>query len=407
MKITNISICPSTEGTIKLTPELMASCFARFSRSDEGIEAINAKVDLDDPSGSIESIFKFIDYGHASIADMVPVAMTLEKVSIFMAFYIWNNCQVVAGQESSTRYLKIDELIDLDLGAEHQDYMNQCMEEYNRACEYFDEQLPQSDDPKGERLRKNKIFDRARYFIPVAAATNVALIMSARCWCELSSKMQSHYLVEFQECGHMIAESLAVDAPHMVKHAAPKVYYTDYYDSEFVQFKMLADSGYKENYECESHLWLPPQHPLNHPDLYQYHQNRYAPFHPAVSQCPVIFGWSHISMGEMRDFNRHRTGTRSAVLVPSSFYCVSYKHGLDMSVAHTKLLEGDKNYMYWTCLGHTYQWTHTTTVDKFLYQLELRTGAGAHFKYKEHMMDVGRLWFRTAPASEEFVLVGQ
>ncbi|MGK4455909.1 hypothetical protein, partial [Klebsiella pneumoniae] len=38
----------------------------------------------------VDSIFNMLDYGHQSIADMTPVAMFMDGISIFAAYYIWS-----------------------------------------------------------------------------------------------------------------------------------------------------------------------------------------------------------------------------------------------------------------------------------------------------------------------------
>ena len=60
-----------------------------------------AKIDPDNLDKSVDSIFKMIDYGHQSIADMVPVAMFIDGISIWLAYYIWSVCPTAGGQESS------------------------------------------------------------------------------------------------------------------------------------------------------------------------------------------------------------------------------------------------------------------------------------------------------------------
>ncbi len=56
---------------------------------------------------SVDSIFRMVDYGHQSIADMVPVAMFIDGISIWLTYYVWTLCPRAGGQESSTRYNKI------------------------------------------------------------------------------------------------------------------------------------------------------------------------------------------------------------------------------------------------------------------------------------------------------------
>jgi hypothetical protein len=74
----------------KVTPELLASVLARYSRSNEGIGAILAKVDLANPDASIDRILKFVDYGHASIGGLTGgLAVALDDVSMWLAYKIF------------------------------------------------------------------------------------------------------------------------------------------------------------------------------------------------------------------------------------------------------------------------------------------------------------------------------
>jgi hypothetical protein len=43
-----------------------------------------------------------VDYGHQSIADMAPVALFMDGVSLLLAYLVWSLCPLAGGQESST-----------------------------------------------------------------------------------------------------------------------------------------------------------------------------------------------------------------------------------------------------------------------------------------------------------------
>gem|GEM_PF-5051950 len=62
MRITGLAIVPppTAADLPKVTPELLASVLARYSRSNEGLAAILAKVDLAQPDASIDRILKFV-----------------------------------------------------------------------------------------------------------------------------------------------------------------------------------------------------------------------------------------------------------------------------------------------------------------------------------------------------------
>ena len=61
---------------------------------------------------------------------------------------------------------------------------------------------------------------------------------------------------------------------------------------------------------------------------------------------------------------------------------------------------------YWMLLGTEYPFEHVTTADKFIYEAELRTGLGAHFRYAKHLRDVLALWYEKFPATRKLILEG-
>ena len=84
------------------------------------------------------------------------------------------------------------------------------------------------DDPseaagrKVARMKRNYAFDRARYFLPAAAETNVMLLMSARGWVQLCQHLLSHPAPEAREVGAAVRQELEFAAPRLLKHAEAK-----------------------------------------------------------------------------------------------------------------------------------------------------------------------------------------
>ena len=62
--------------------------------------------------------------------------------------------------------------------------------------------------------------------------------------------------------------------------------------------------------------------------------------------------------------------------------------------------------IYFALLGTQFPFEHTTTADKFLYEAELRTGTGSHFRYAKHLHDVLALWYERYPATRGLILEG-
>jgi hypothetical protein len=65
MKVTQVAVRPTeasdAAGRPALTPELLAASGARYSRSNEGLEAILSRIDPNNLDKSVDSIFKMID----------------------------------------------------------------------------------------------------------------------------------------------------------------------------------------------------------------------------------------------------------------------------------------------------------------------------------------------------------
>lgn len=445
MKVTHVSLAPTTAATDAgrpaLTPELLAATGARYSRNNEGLDAIVANIDFNKPDKSVDSIFKMVDYGHQSIADMVPVAMFMDGLSVLLAYFLWAECHVVAGQESSSRYIKmnLDGLISPDvLGVPEKNRtawlgaMEGAYAQYDKAVAYWtklsqddpavmripDEVIQDKSDKgvaKLERMRRNYVFDRSRYFIPVAAATNVMMVMSAREWSRLINVLLSHYHPEFRSLGEHLLSELSLVAPRMVRHARASedtrlVLLDDFaLDVGDCAHEPLFNTGKPIELEDGSVSSANPV-PLfdSHDYVYRsdalrdlrHRVNRYSRFGEGARNTVVTFSWAAVSMGEIRDFNRHRTGEKWCPLVPVGFYCAHdqappgdmachEEFGLGLAAESLKILsEEEPSYIYHTLLGHQYVFSHTTTFNHFVYECELRTGVGAHYRYAKHLHDL-------------------
>ena len=111
MRITGLALVPppSAADLPKVTPELLASVLARYSRSNQGIATILSKVDLANPDASIDRILNFVDYGHASIGGLTGgLAIALDDVSMWLAYKVFEIATMADGQESSTRYITME-----------------------------------------------------------------------------------------------------------------------------------------------------------------------------------------------------------------------------------------------------------------------------------------------------------
>ena len=465
MKVQYVSICPTQEAEenncFAFTPELLASVGARYSRNNEGLDTIASKIDYSNLNKSVDSIFKMIDYGHASIADMTPIALFIDNISLFAAYYIWTLSPTAGGQECSTRYIKIDNtsLINAEelgippyLQNDFNNYNSKCFTNYQIALEAWTEisnsypeltkipkELLYSDNEKDKkivnRMKRNFAFDRARIFLPLSASTGVMMIQSARAWASIASHLQSHYLKELRVLGREIADQMSFGAPRLLKHTGPKKELSEYINNEFKLLKQSLSADLFTNIEVlENTNDVKSQSILDTQDLFYDAQlivdacknrtNRYSPFGNVICRTVTRFCWIGMSFGEIRDLNRHRTGTKYCPLIPLGFYSAydqlpeveneitsiikSCSYGMNGTADYAKSLLSSNvgEYIYFTSLGHQYYFEHVTTADKFLYEMELRTGVGAHYKYAEHCHDMLKLWYDKYPETKFLIFEG-
>ena len=468
MKVTQVSIQPTdaakNAGRPSLTPELLAASGARYSRNNEGLNSILSRIDPDNMDKSVDSIFRLIDYGHQSIADMAPVAMFIDDISLWLAYHVWTVCPTAGGQESSTRYIELspDSLIDADvlgipseLKTDWKNSMTEAFDIYRRsldAWESIGEAMPEmtsipvdllsEESSRAQkavsRMKRNYKFDRARYYLPVAASTNMMLVMSARGWAYLCAYLCSHYVLEARMLGEIIRSELALVTPRLIKHAAKKTDMEKGLSREFAQLQAAAQQ-LPENLQTDAEkseapptaLMLtatvtPESHQKFASDL-KFHDNRYAWMGEELKRSSVRFSWAAMALAEIRDLNRHRTGNKYCPLRPLGFYSAldqlpektelvsaevdsivsSDAFGRSISAkAHELLSTGDTSHVYWTLLGTQYFFEQLTTADKFIYEAELRTGLGAHFKYASHMKEALSLWYDRYPETKGLILEG-
>jgi len=455
MKIQYVSISPTTtaqnSGCYSLTPELLAATGARYSRNNEGLDSIVSKIDFSNTDKSVDGIFKMVDFGHASISDMAPIALFIDDISLFAAYFLWTLAPTAGGQECSTRYIKMDSKnvvdddslgIPQDLKLQYWQHVEKSFKSYELALEYWTEignanpeltKIPSSlfnsssdkDKKQVARMMRNFAFDRARVYLPVSAMTGVMMIQSARAWANMSAHLQSNSLRELNLIGKEIEEKLKIGAPRLVKHCKPTDAIKDFYSYENSfekNYCKMKNKFLPSSNQCDTNLKVYSNKKLDLKAL-SFRKNRYSPFGHTISQIPVTFSWEGITFGEIRDLNRHRTGSKYCSLVPIGFYgSLDEKPQEESSVTQKiqqlfndfeqssvkarELMKEHSEYIYFTNLGHKYYFEHTTTADKFIYEMELRTGVGAHYKYAEHCRKALELWYKKYPESKALLFEG-
>jgi thymidylate synthase ThyX len=443
MRITGLALVPppTAADLPKVTPELLASVLARYSRSNQGIGAILSKVDLANPDASIDRILNFVDYGHASIGGLTGgLAIALDDVSMWLAYKIFEIAQMADGQESSTRYITMDasnlptaaELgIPADLAPRWSALMARSFAAYQAEYARLDAlalaqpdlvRLPPDAKPAVvTRLRKNYALDRARYFIPLATRTNLGLVQSSRMWAATVKHLDSLPHPEARTAAQLIRDELLKQSPRLMRHSFTEKSYQAQAEQELATSCRLGLerlSAAPLTDETWVHVdqatppWLPESQPF--PEALRHRANRYGYQGTATRRMRVTFAWNNMALAELRDLNRHRTGHRYTPLVQAGFYLPpeiahhSHQALLTDQVALTRELmqRGSPAYVYSLLLGAQTPFEHSTHADKFIYEAELRTGMGAHFRYAEHLSAVLQKFLAQVPEARAWVVEG-
>lgn len=458
MKVTITSFAPTkaqTEAGVKcLTPEMTCAVGARYSRNDTGLEEILKLVENMDQDKAVDSIFKMVDYGHASIADMAPIPIFIDGISIWLAYYIWSICPKASGQETSTRYVKFDEAgiisaktagIHPEQYEEWHEFIENAIHTYHESTQFWTDvadkhpelvNLPQdtvdlansnhSGSHKAQlaidRMKRNFVFDRARYFIPVAAKTNLMLVMPARDWTLLTRILHSHYNREAIQLARKLKSALELVVPRLIKHCDASFDHIDGHEADFQEAIALAQHAFWTK-QVDINVNVMKNINLNISNAFIFHTNRYARIGHEAQRTMVSYSINGITMAELRDLNRHRTGYKYCPMVPVGFYTAEYdqmpfdmedevhfnraKYGEILTYRSLeKLRDGDKSSVYWSLLGSQYYFEHGTTLDKLAYEIQLRTGPGTHYKYRDHMLKVYERLLELIPEIKDKIPLG-
>jgi hypothetical protein len=272
-----------------------------------------------------------------------------------------------------------------------------------------------------QRLRKNYALDRARYFIPFATRTNLGLVQSSRMWATTVKHLDSLPHVEARAAAKLIRDELLKQSPRLMRHSTAEKSYEAQAAQELAASLALGRAGLSSAPVADE-VWVhvdratPPflAETQSLAEALRHRANRYGQQGLAARRMRVSFAWNNMALAELRDLNRHRTGHRCTPIIQAGFYLPpeidrgSHAGLLADQLALTReLLErGSPAYVYSLLLGAQTPFEHSTHADKFIYEAELRTGMGAHFRYAEHLSAALREFFRHVPEARDWVVEG-
>jgi thymidylate synthase ThyX len=437
-----------------LEPELLAATLAKYSRSNSGITTLIKESEGKSP----DAIFKFVDYGHASIAGLTGgIAIAIDEISMILAAKLFEFAQMADGQESSTRYIALSQNPKNSLVAPEllgipmtilplwETTTTTALGLYTEAMNRLEEEvtndpararIPQKalEKPKvAARMLKNYALDRARYLLPASCKTNIAIVASARTWADIIKLTASLPWPEATQAAHALRTELAIASPNLPRHSHPDEAslastLLTLQAGQFIAASTNVETLTKDkNCQCRVQTFNPTpsyQHLPEEASLqFQGKTNRYS--HPSanIKRITVQTEWDAVTFAEFRDLNRHRTGHRWSTYAPQGLHIPEETRRVLKEAGESKTLEALKKdyaqtiktiartgapglHCYAFLLGTQIPFEHTQQADKFLYEVELRTGLGAHPKYAEHLRQAADAYFLLHPTHKDFVTLG-
>ncbi|HHH14096.1 MAG TPA: hypothetical protein ENJ78_00110, partial [candidate division WWE3 bacterium] len=232
----------------KRTASHMAWAGARHSRAPGMSWEILAEMGEKgvDPDKKLETTF--VNYGHASVADMANIMLHIEEIPMHLAMAIFNDHALNGGQEKSTRYqvkfLKIDAQTPLkrhgikDKKAEdlYKHIINQAEILTNKYYKRIESEFRKLFKPKDKREESSLVartLDTARMFMPLGLKTGMSINTSAREWSRFIGNLKASPIKEYQELGEQLQHFLTptkevekalnfkAEAPSLIRHTEP------------------------------------------------------------------------------------------------------------------------------------------------------------------------------------------
>ena len=271
------------------------------------------------------------------------------------------------------------------------------------------------------RIRKNYALDRARYFVPLATKTNVGLVQTSRMWSQTVKQLDSLPHPEARAAAALIRDELVKQSPRLMRHSSAEDSFQEQARQELavslrlglerLSAQPLADQVWV-NVDRSAPPWLPQGQPVA--EALRHRANRYGQQGQATRRMRVVFAWNNMALAELRDLNRHRTGNRYTPVIQAGFYLppevpreghVALLND-QLELTRELMKRGSPSYVYSLLLGAQTPFEHGTHADKFIYEAELRTGMGAHFRYAEHLGAALREFLAQVPEAREWVVEG-
>ncbi|VVB80407.1 Uncharacterised protein [uncultured archaeon] len=447
------------ESGLEFSPEVLAAIFARYSRNGEGITDILKGLEKTPVDKFQDAVWKWLDYGHASIGGLTGGIPTgVDRVSMLIPYLGFFLQPKQDGQETSTRYVEfkpegLEKPSEFGIPERfHQEWYRVMLEGFainKDLTAKLDElgknnpelaKIPSTaNDKVRTRMIKNFGFDRSRYTLPVAGLTNFGMVMTAREWTQTIQYLDSFDIKSSRDLAGMLREGITEVAPKLMKHSfgtdRTRSFADDFLDRG-VQY--LLRNGVNTS-QAQDEVIVEVHNPVRsgyiHPELtdeqlmdlsFKGKQNRYDFAKGLAEKTFVSILWNNMAIAEARDINRQRPCKKDTLLAPIGSYMPDisveemkkgdgklyqrYQRFLDdRAKLMTSILNSENPRAYTGCLllGDQTPFELHTTGDHLAYVTELRTGIGVHFRYEDHMRRVHKQLTEKRPDLAKHIVLGK
>lgn len=214
-----------------LPEEVAAVVFAKVSRSPKSFRENVAEVILDDLLAA-EKAAAFhqkwvLDFGHSSVAELASVKIGVEKVSRVATAQLEQSNPYLSFIEYSQRYQKPARgewyspiMDDPDLTHDYEATMHAIYDVFEQLIQ----KLTEYHVGNGKEKREAELlaFEDARYVLPLAMLSNLAVVGNGRAIRDGVVEMLSSRFSEVREMAEQIAAEAQTQLPTLVRHVKPQ-----------------------------------------------------------------------------------------------------------------------------------------------------------------------------------------
>jgi len=341
-------------------------CFiaARYSRSDKSVEDILEEIYSNNINMGERAEKIVVSYGHSSVAEFANVNISFEGVSELLALFMLNKINVYAASQRSTRYQEM----------QTNDFVVPLSDEYNK--------IYQEACTKGKQFGKDA-FDSIRYLLPLATRTSLWINTNLREWSNLISLLLGYDLYpEFVEIGWMLKKLLTEKIGNVEPPGAYLVRHTEPYD-------YLKEMRMSKDLETNIFSHVIRDHIHSHHDVIPYWLNTVEDY---VHQLAI-------DIGQLRDWNRHRSLIRVIPLIEYAYSDLKLDKGMIVNKVENDKVSDEFNEeihfllqkleehrdvenVYSYMMGNMTMLYIGGPISKMLYTLHLRRKEGGHTSYR-------------------------